>query len=218
MRSTRSRSRKVLTIGAEPSSAAQQGDIPEGQGSRGTQLANEEAIARMTEFVSENPNIFEEFGRYFKGQGKQKTEFSKKKSNESPELPSDEESERRPSIRSTLKRVSSKITSRIASIFKSFSGGGGLMGKRVEEESRHPARAEVDYMRAPPFTDNINEERPLLNFKLPTIPSYDGDPKYHIHAFILAFRLYCIPDLVICQVFRYSSRGLLENGSGIWNL
>ena len=92
------------------------------------------------------------------------------------------------------------------------------MGKRVEEESRHPARAEVDYMRAPPFTDNINEERPLLNFKLPTIPSYDGDPKYHIHAFILAFRLYCIPDLVICQVFRYSSRGLLENGSGIWNL
>ena len=77
----------------------------------------------MAEFVSENPNIFEELGRYFKRQGKQKVESSKRKSDESPELPSDEESKGRPSIRSTLKWVSSKITF----ISKAFSTG--LLGK-----------------------------------------------------------------------------------------
>ncbi|XP_071924151.1 uncharacterized protein [Coffea arabica] len=61
----------------------------------------------------------------------------------------------------------------------------------------------MEYMRAPPFTDDINEERLPPNFKLPAIPSYDGrgDLEDHIHAFISAFRLYCIPDLVICRAF-----------------
>ncbi|XP_027088750.1 uncharacterized protein [Coffea arabica] len=58
-------------------------------------------------------------------------------------------------------------------------------------------------MRAPPFTDDINEERLPPNFKLPSISSYDGrgDPEDYIHAFISAFRIYCIPDPVICRVF-----------------
>ncbi|XP_071926054.1 uncharacterized protein [Coffea arabica] len=58
-------------------------------------------------------------------------------------------------------------------------------------------------MRALPFTDDINEERLPPNFKLPLIQSYDGrgDPEDHIHAFISAFRLYCIPDPVICRAF-----------------
>ena len=60
MKPTRSRSRKVLTIGAEQSAAAQQENASEGQASVRTQPANDEAIARMAEFVSENPNIFEE--------------------------------------------------------------------------------------------------------------------------------------------------------------
>ncbi|XP_071923109.1 uncharacterized protein [Coffea arabica] len=64
-------------------------------------------------------------------------------------------------------------------------------------------------MRAPPFTDDINEERLPPNFKLPAIPSYDGrgDPEDHIHAFISAFRLYCIPDPVICRAFPVFLRG-----------
>ncbi|XP_027150254.1 uncharacterized protein LOC113750488 [Coffea eugenioides] len=64
-------------------------------------------------------------------------------------------------------------------------------------------------MRAPPFTDDINEERLPPNFKLPAIPSYDGrgDPENHIHAFISAFRLYCIPDPVICRAFPVFLRG-----------
>ena len=66
MKPTRSKSRKALTIGAEQSNAAQQEDISEGQESPRTQPANEEAVARMAEFVTENPNIFEELGRYLK--------------------------------------------------------------------------------------------------------------------------------------------------------
>ncbi|XP_071920582.1 uncharacterized protein [Coffea arabica] len=58
-------------------------------------------------------------------------------------------------------------------------------------------------MRAPPFTDEINEERLPPNFKLPSINPYDdrGDPEDHIHVFISAFRLYCIPDPIICRAF-----------------
>nr|XP_027086729.1 uncharacterized protein LOC113708473 [Coffea arabica] len=67
----------------------------------------------------------------------------------------------------------------------------------------------MDYMRAPPFTDDINEERLLSNFKLPVIPSYDGrcDPEYHIHVFISAFRLYCISDPIICRTFSVFLQG-----------
>ncbi|XP_027100415.1 uncharacterized protein [Coffea arabica] len=94
-----------------------------------------------------------------------------------------------------------KATSKIASLSKAFSRG--LLGRRADEEPQLLGRFEVDYMRAPPFTDEINEERFPSNFKLPTIASYDsrGDPKDHFHAFISAFRLYCIPDPVICQAF-----------------
>ena len=66
MKPTRSRSRKVLTIGTEHSTAAQQDNASKGRESLRTQLANEEVITRMAEFVSENPNIFEELWRYFK--------------------------------------------------------------------------------------------------------------------------------------------------------
>ena len=110
MKPTRSRSRRVLTIGAEPSVAARQENAPEGQESHETRPTNEEAITRMAEFVAENPNIFEELGRYFKRQDKQKAESSKRKSDGSPEIPSREESDGRHSIRSTPKRASSKAT------------------------------------------------------------------------------------------------------------
>ncbi|XP_071933903.1 uncharacterized protein [Coffea arabica] len=169
MKPTRSRSRKALTIGVEQSNAAQQEDISEGQESPRTQPANEEAITRMAEFVTENPNIFEELGRYLKRQGKQNAESSKRKSVGSPEGSSEEESDGRRLSRSASKKAFSKATSK----------------------------------RAPPFTDDINEKRLPPNFKLPSIPSYDGrgDPEDHIHAFISAFRLYCIPDPVICRAF-----------------
>nr|XP_027067333.1 uncharacterized protein LOC113692931 [Coffea arabica] len=41
------------------------------------------------------------------------------------------------------------------------------------------------------------------NFKLPNLPTYDGrgDPENHLRAFISAFRLYCVPDAVICRAF-----------------
>nr|XP_027120405.1 uncharacterized protein LOC113737360 [Coffea arabica] len=43
----------------------------------------------------------------------------------------------------------------------------------------------------------------LPNFKLPTLLPYDGrgDPENHLHAFISAFRLYCVSDSVICRIF-----------------
>ena len=145
-------------------------------------------------------------------------ESSKRKSNESPELPFDEESEGRPSIRNTPKQVSSKATSRIASISKAFSRG--LLGKRAEEKPRHSGRPKVDYMRAPPFTDDINEEKLPSNFKLPAIPSYDGrgDPKDHIHAFILAFWLYCILDPVICRIFLVFLQEIAQKWFWVCNL
>ena len=141
----------------------------------------------MAEFVSENSNIFEELGRYFKRQGKQKVESSTRKSDGSPEDSSDEESEGRHSIRSTPKRVSSKAISKIASITKAFSRD--LLGRRSEEESRHLGRPGVDYMRAPPFTDEINEKKLPPNFKLPSKNSYDGrgDSEDHICTVISAF-------------------------------
>ncbi|XP_071924826.1 uncharacterized protein [Coffea arabica] len=186
MKPTRSKSRKALTVGAEQSNAAQPEDIPEGQGSPRTQPANEEAITRMAEFVTENPNIFEELGRYLKRQGKQKAEFSKRKSDGSPE-DSSEESDGRRLSRSASKRALSKATSKVASLTKAFSQG--LLGRRSEEEARPLGIPGVDCMRAPPFTDDINEERLPLNFKLPAVQSYDGrgDPEDHIHVFISAF-------------------------------
>ncbi|XP_027174210.1 uncharacterized protein LOC113773797 [Coffea eugenioides] len=201
MKPTRSKSRKALTIGAEQSNAAQPEDISEGQEPPRTHPANEEAITRMAEFVTENPNIFEELGRYLKRQGKQKAESSKRKSDWSPEGSSDEESDGRRLSRSVSKRAFSKATSKVASMTKAFSRG--LLGRRPEEEPRPLGIPGVNYMRAPPFTDDINEERLPPNFKLPSIPSYDGrgDPENHIHAFISAFRLYCIPDPVICRAF-----------------
>ena len=84
MKSTRSRSRRVPTTRAEPSAAAQQDNISEEQESQRTEPANEEVIARITEFVAENPNIFYELRRYFKRQDTQKTESSKRRSVKSP--------------------------------------------------------------------------------------------------------------------------------------
>ena len=59
-------SRKPFTIGAQSNVAAQEEDMVEGQGSPERQLADEEAMAKMAEFVAENPNVFKELGRYFK--------------------------------------------------------------------------------------------------------------------------------------------------------
>nr|XP_027098898.1 uncharacterized protein LOC113718178 [Coffea arabica] len=71
-------------------------------------------------------------------------------------------------------------------------------------------------MRAPPFTDDINGEMVPPNFKLPNLHTYDGrgDPEDHLRAFISAFRLYCVPDAVICRAFPSSCMGLPESGSG----
>ncbi|XP_027182319.1 uncharacterized protein LOC113780742 [Coffea eugenioides] len=123
MRSTRFRSGRVPSTGAGQASGAQQRHISEEQGSPRTQPVNEDAIARMTEFVADNPYIFEELG--------------------------------------------------------------------------------ADYMRVPPFTDDINGEMVSPNFKLQELQPYDGrgDPEDHLRAFISAFRLYCVPDAVICRAF-----------------
>ena len=101
MKPTRSRSRKVLTIEAEPSAAAQPENVSEEQESHEARPTNGEAMARMAKFVAENPNIFKELRRYFKRQGKQKAEFSKRKPDESSEVPFEEESDGRHSNRST---------------------------------------------------------------------------------------------------------------------
>ncbi|XP_071916083.1 uncharacterized protein [Coffea arabica] len=134
-------------------------------------------------------------------EGKQKAESSKRKSDGSPEGSSDEESDGRRLSRSASKRAFSKATSKVASLTMAFSRG--LLGRRLEEEPRLLGIPGVNYMRAPPFTDDINEKRLPPNFNLPSIPSYDGrgDLEDHIHAFISAFRLYCIPDSVICRAF-----------------
>ena len=121
MKSTLSRSRKVLIIAAVSSVTAQQENASEGHGSLEARPTNGEVMTRMAEFVTKNSNIFEELGRYLKRQGKQKVESFKSKSEESPEIPSAEESDGRHSLRNTSKRTSSKATSRIASISKALS-------------------------------------------------------------------------------------------------
>ncbi|XP_027156819.1 uncharacterized protein LOC113757958 [Coffea eugenioides] len=201
MRSTRSRSGRVPSTGAGQTSGAQQDRISEEPGSQRTQPNNEDAIAKMAEFVSDNPNIFEELGRYLKRQGKEKAESSKRRPTKSPEVPSGEDSDEGRPSRSSSRRASSKATSKIASISRAFSRG--LLGKRAEDPSRRPGGLATDYMRAPPFTDDINGEMVPPNFKLPNLHTYDGrgDPENHLRAFISAFRLYCVPDAVICRAF-----------------
>ncbi|XP_027063199.2 uncharacterized protein [Coffea arabica] len=201
MRSTRSRSGRVPSNGAGQASGAQQDRISEEQGFQRTHPNNEEAIAKMAEFVSHNPTIFEELGRYLKRQGKEKAESSKRRPMKSPEVPSGEDSDEGRLSRSTSRRASSKATSKLASISRAFSRG--LLGKRAEDPPRRPGGLASDYMRAPPFTDDINGERVPPNFKLPNLPTYDGrgDPEDHLRAFISAFRLYCVPDTVICRAF-----------------
>nr|XP_027102809.1 uncharacterized protein LOC113724064 [Coffea arabica] len=155
----------------------------------------------MAEFVSHNPTIFEELGRYLKRQGKEKAESTKRRPTKSPEVPSGEDSDEGRLSRSTSRRASSKATSKLASISRAFSRG--LLGKRVENPPRRPGGLASDYMRAPPFTDDINGQMVPPNFKLPNLPTYDGrgDPEDHLRAFISAFRLYCVPDAVICRAF-----------------
>nr|XP_027099139.1 uncharacterized protein LOC113718431 [Coffea arabica] len=155
----------------------------------------------MAKFVADNPNIFEELGRYFKRQGKEKAESSKRRSTKSPEIPSGEDSDEGHLSRSTSRPASSKATSKIASISRAFSRG--LLGKRAEDPPRRSGGLAADYMRVPPFTDDINGEMVPPNFELPVLHSYDGrgDPEDHLRAFISAFRLYCVPDVVICRVF-----------------
>ncbi|XP_027166409.1 uncharacterized protein LOC113766415 [Coffea eugenioides] len=55
MKSTRFKSKRVPPTGAEPSIAAQPENTSEDQGCQWTQPANEETLARMAEFVAENP-------------------------------------------------------------------------------------------------------------------------------------------------------------------
>ncbi|XP_027155690.1 uncharacterized protein LOC113780842 [Coffea eugenioides] len=155
----------------------------------------------MVEFVADNPNIFEELGRYFKRQGKEKAESSKRRPTKSPEVPSGEDSDEGHLSRSTSRRASSKATSKIASIFRAFSRG--LLRKRADDPPRRPGGLVAEYLRAPPFTDDINGEMVPPNFKLPALRSYDGrgDPEVHLRAFLSAFRLYCVPDAVICRAF-----------------
>ncbi|XP_027182223.1 uncharacterized protein LOC113780640 [Coffea eugenioides] len=105
----------------------------------------------MAEFVADNPNIFEELGRYFKRQGKEKAESSKRRPTKSPEVPSGEDSDEGHLSRSTSRRATSKATSKIASISRAFSRG--LLGKQAENPPRRPGGLAAEYMRAPPFTD-----------------------------------------------------------------
>ncbi|XP_071905664.1 uncharacterized protein [Coffea arabica] len=216
MRSTRSRSGRVPSTGAGQTSGAQQDRISEEQGSQRTQPNNEDAIAKMAEFVSDNPNIFKELGRYLKRQGKEKVESSKRKPTKSPEVPSGEDSDEGRLSRSTSRRASSKATSKIASISRAFSRG--LLGKKAEDPPRHPGGLASDYMRAPPFTDDINGEMVPPNFKLPNLHTYDGrgDPEDHLRAFISAFRLYCVPDAVICRAFPIFLHGIARKW--FWSL
>ncbi|XP_071939899.1 uncharacterized protein [Coffea arabica] len=170
----------------------------------------------MAEFVADNPNIFEELGRYFKRQGKEKAESSKRRPTKSPEVPSGEDSDEGHLSRSTSRRASSKATSKIISIFRAFSRG--LLGKRAEDPSRRPGGLAAEYLRAPPFTDDINGEMVPPNFKLPALRSYDGrgDPEDHLRAFLSAFRLYCVPDAVICRAFPIFLQGTARKW--LWGL
>ena len=73
----------------------------------------------------------------------------------------------------------------------------------MEDAHWHPERLAADYMRAPPFTDDINRKRVPPNFKFPVLPPYygRGDPEDHLRAFISAFRLFYVLDVVICRAF-----------------
>ena len=144
----------------------------------------------MAEFVAENPGIFEELGRFFKTQAREKAESSKRRLAKSPEIPSEKESDDRHPVRSSSKCVSSRSISKIP-------------GRHPAEEPWRREGKVVDYMRALPFTDDINGKMILPNFKLTILQSYDGrdNPENHFHAFIFAFRLYCVPDFIICRIF-----------------
>nr|XP_027097533.1 uncharacterized protein LOC113717083 [Coffea arabica] len=207
MKSTRSRSRRVPSTGVEQASAAQQDHVSEEQGSPRTQPVNEDAIARMTaEFVADNPNIFEELGRYFKRQGKEKAESSKRRLAKSPEVPSGEDSDDGHLSWSTSRCAYSKATSKIAHIFQAFSLD--LLGKRVEDAHRRSGGLAADYMRTPPFTDDINGEMVPPNFKLPVLQPYDG--RDHLRVFISTFRLYCVADAVIYRGFSIFLQGTVR--------
>lgn len=60
-----------------------QGSFQEEQGEQGEQgdqsPPNEDSIAKIAEFVNENPGIFKQLGRFFKRKGKEKAESSKRR-------------------------------------------------------------------------------------------------------------------------------------------
>nr|XP_027086416.1 uncharacterized protein LOC113708147 [Coffea arabica] len=162
----------------------------------------------MAEFVTDNPNIFEKLGRYLKRQGKEKVESSKRRSAKSPEIPSGEDSDEGRLSRSTSRRASSKATSKLASISRAFSRG--LLGKRVEDPPRRPGGLASDYMRAPPFTDDINGEMVPPNFKLPNLHTYDGREPRSISS---------LDDLIDRFIHRFvSSRPITKISAYLLNL
>lgn len=57
-------------------------DDQEGQGDQSP--LNKDAIAKMAEFVNENPSFFEQLERLFMGKGKEKAELSKRRPEHSP--------------------------------------------------------------------------------------------------------------------------------------
>ena len=120
---------------------------------------------------------------------------------ESPKIPSKEESDDRHHVRRLSKRASSRSISKNDYISKAFIRG--LLRRCSSDMSRRPEEFATDYIRAPSFTDKINGEMVPLTFKLPILQAYDrrDDPEDHLYTFISAFRLYCVPDSIICRAF-----------------
>ena len=125
---------------------------------------NEETLTKIVEFVAENPSIFKDLGRFFKRKGKEKVESSKRRLVTSLKIPSEEESDDHYPKRSYSKRTPSKFTSKLASLFRALSQD--LLGRRTNDSPKRLVKFFTDYTKAPPFTDDINDDLVPSNFKL----------------------------------------------------
>lgn len=161
--------------------------------------ADEDALTKISEFIRENPNIFEQLGRLFKGKRKEETRSSKCRSEYFPQKSPDRRSVTKYSRREPL-AFHDKKSSKVRGISKVLSRG------IYEKMDAHPPHKEPNpgsCNRAPPFIPEINEDPLLICFKLVNIPRYDekNNPENHVRAFYTAFYLYQASDSFMCHAF-----------------